>query len=134
VTALDTSICIPALLTWHEHHQASRAAAQGARIPAHALLETYSVLTRLPAPHRLSGDRAAALLDARFAASDVLASPTSVQRSIVSTLASKEVEGGSAYDAYIAMTAAAHDEVLLTRDHRAARTYEALQAPFELVD
>ena len=46
--AADSSVVVAALLDWHEAHEASRQAAQGAVIPAHALAETYSVLTRLP--------------------------------------------------------------------------------------
>ncbi len=38
------------------------------------------------------------------------------------------------YDGYVGLTAAAHGELLLSRDRRAARTYELLSVPFELVE
>jgi hypothetical protein len=46
VTAVDTSVIVPSLAHWHEAHDAARRSAQGASVPAHALLESYSVLSR----------------------------------------------------------------------------------------
>jgi len=70
-TALDSSVVVAALASWHEHHDAALAAVQealsseaGAIVPGHALVEAYSVLTRLPRPHRLRpADAARALQD-----------------------------------------------------------------------
>jgi predicted nucleic acid-binding protein len=134
VTALDTSVCVPALVSWHEHHQACRQAAVGARVPAHVLVESFSVLTRLPAPHRLTGDVARRLLSGRFTSSEVLTESAALQRSIVDRLARLGVEGGAVYDALVGLTAAQHAEVLLTRDRRATRTYELVGATFRLVE
>lgn len=81
MTALDTSVCVPSLVGWHEHHEPCRLAAAGGLVPGHVLLETYSVLTRLPAPHRLQAQLAGRLLSARFRPEDVLvASPSSGSR------------------------------------------------------
>jgi hypothetical protein len=45
------------LCTWHEHHEAARRALDGGlRLIEHCALETHSVLTRLPPPHRSTGD------------------------------------------------------------------------------
>lgn len=66
--ALDTSVVIPALLGWHEAHEPARRAA----VPSHAPLETYSVLTRLPAPHRVSSEVAEQLLAAWFPATRII--------------------------------------------------------------
>ena len=72
----DTSILVPALIPWHEHHPAALAVARSVQgIPAHVLFETYSVLTRLPAPHRLAA-RAAAELIARLPAGTRVTEPT----------------------------------------------------------
>ena len=124
---------IPALLGWHEHHRACAAAAAGASIPAHALLETYSVMTRLPAPHRVSGDAADRLLGARFRSVDVLVAPSALQRSVVGRLAELGIEGGAAYDALVGLTADHHGETLITRDARAARTYDLLAISYDLM-
>jgi predicted nucleic acid-binding protein len=134
MTALDASVCVPALISWHEHHDACRAAAIDAYIPAHALTETYAVLTRLPAPHRLEGSFVARLLTARFGSRAVLPAPARLQRELVAALSTSGIEGGATYDALIGLTARHHGEVLLTRDVRATRTYEALAVPFRLVD
>jgi len=133
MTAIDSSVCIPALVSWHAAHERCRVLAAGASIPAHALLESYSVLTRLPAPHRLERGAAAELLDGWFAPAAVLTAPAGVQRSLVTELAAAGVDGGASYDGLIAATARAHGEVLITRDARAARTYEALGVDLELV-
>jgi uncharacterized protein with PIN domain len=69
--ALDTSCVIPLLSSWHEFHARTKQAyvARLARrerpiIPAHALLEAYSVLTRMPV--RLSPEDARRLLEESF--------------------------------------------------------------------
>ena len=134
MTALDTSVCIPALVSWHEHHDECRTAAASALLPAHALAETYSVLTRLPSPHRLDGPIAARLLDGWFGSQKILTLPTDLQRSLVRTVAAGGLEGGATYDALVGLTAAAHGHVLLTRDQRACRTYDALDIEFRLLE
>lgn len=63
VETCDTSVLVPALLSWHERHDDARRAVHGVRgVPAHVLVESYSVLTRLPAPSRLAPAAAADLL------------------------------------------------------------------------
>jgi uncharacterized protein with PIN domain len=69
--ALDTSCVIPLLSSWHEFHARTKHAydARLARrerliIPAHALLESFSVLTRMPV--RLSAQDVRRLLDESF--------------------------------------------------------------------
>jgi len=69
----DTSCLIAAVCAWHEHHEAAaneienRLAARVKMIvAASALIEAYSVLTRLPPPHRLSPNTALTLLDSSF--------------------------------------------------------------------
>ena len=57
--ALDTSVVVAARLGVHEHHAlaapfvAACRAASGLILPLPALIESYSVLTRLPLPLRL---------------------------------------------------------------------------------
>lgn len=134
MSALDTSVAIPAVVSWHEDHDRCRTAARGALIPAHALAEAYAVLTRLPSPHRLDAGIAADVLSAWFPERSVLAAPARLQRHLVGRLAPAQLSGGATYDALVALTAAEHDQLLLTRDRRAIRTYEALGVDFELLE
>ena len=46
----DTSVLVAGFASWHESHAAAREALRCARVVAHSLVETYSVLTRLPPP------------------------------------------------------------------------------------
>jgi predicted nucleic acid-binding protein len=134
VSAIDTSVAVPALLSWHEHHELCRRAASGNRIPAHALIESYAVLTRLPPPHRIDASRAVELLSSWFPPLRVLTAPASLQRSVLATLGDAGIEGGASYDALIALTAQHHGEELLTRDVRARRTYDRIGVPYRLFE
>jgi hypothetical protein len=65
--AADTSLVVAAFASWHESHAAARRALDGGlRLIEHCALETYSVLTRLPPPHRTSGKVVRDFLTARF--------------------------------------------------------------------
>ncbi len=131
--ALDTSVVVAALVGWHEAHERARQAARGGGIPAHALLESYSVLTRLPAPHRLEPGVASSLLAGWFPSERILMPGSGLVQSIVARLADAGIGGGAAYDALVGLTAAEHGAELRTRDHRAAATYDALSVPYRLV-
>lgn len=131
--ALDSSVVVAALLGWHDAHQPARRAAAGNAIPSHALVETYSVLTRLPAPHRLPSEVAGELLAAWFPPARVMTTGDEIGTSIVARLVAAGISGGASYDGVVALTAAHHDLELLTRDERAATTYEALGVRYEIV-
>ncbi|MFP4513009.1 MAG: type II toxin-antitoxin system VapC family toxin [Acidimicrobiales bacterium] len=133
MTALDTSVCVPALLTWHEHHDACREATVDARLPTHVVVESYSVMTRLPAPHRIDSTTAHRLLD-RWTDDALLTAPATLQRNLLSLVAGAGLDGGAVYDALVGLTAAEHDELLLTRDRRAMRTYDRLGVAYQLVE
>lgn len=131
--AVDTSVAVAAVAGWHEAHEASAAAiADGARLPAHCLVEAYSVLTRLPAPHRFAPAVARAVLRASFPG-EPLALGSEAHAALLDRLSAAGVSGGAAYDGLVGLTAAGHAAVLLSRDRRAARVYLALGVPFELV-
>ena len=131
--AVDTSVVVAAFATWHDGHGAALAALdRHPRLPAHVLLESYSVLTRLPPPHRTSPATASSFLELRFAAPPLGLRPADY-RGLVETAMRGGLAGGSVYDALIAWTAKRAGATLLTRDHRAVRVYEVLGAPFELV-
>ena len=120
----DTSVIVAAFASWHENHAAARRALdEGLQLIEHCALETYSVLTRLPAPHRTDGSIVRAFLDARFPRPWLRLKP-SEYRAFVLGLSTNGVTGGAAYDALVAATAAACDAELFTCDRRAAPIYE----------
>lgn len=134
MTAVDTSVCVAALLEWHEFHNICRPAARGALIPAHVRAETYAVLTRLPAGQRLDAPVAATLLTSWFPTGSVLSPSPELQAQLVERLVSVGVHGGATYDGLVALTAAERAETLVTCDVRARVTYERLGIDFELLD
>jgi hypothetical protein len=134
LTALDTSVVVAALTSWHEAHERSRRAAGGGSIPAHALIGSYAVLTRLPPPHRLDGPTASGLLASWFPPERVLHLDRRQARSLLGRFAGAGVDGGAAYDGLVAATAAANDHVLVTRDSRAVGTYERLGVAYQLLE
>jgi toxin FitB len=133
VIAIDTSVAIPLLVTNHRAHQAVLNWWRGRELAlsGHALVETYSVLTRLPAGLRLSPGDAALLLTKRFAPPIVV--PAESAATLPTALAVRGISGGAAYDAMIALAAREHDCVLATRDLRAKATYDAVGVRSELV-
>jgi predicted nucleic acid-binding protein len=131
--AVDTSVVVAAFASWHEGHASAAAAlARRPRVPAHVLLETYSVLTRLPPPHRAPAPLVAAFLGERFS-SPPLALPGTEHARLVARAAETGIVGGSIHDALVAATARHAGARLLTRDRRAAQTYERLGVEFELI-
>jgi predicted nucleic acid-binding protein len=115
VIAVDTSVVVAGFASWHE-----------------VLVESYSVLTRLPPPHRAPADLVAAFLSARFP-QPPLVLPGRAQRELVRTAAASGLLGGAIYDALIAATARHAGATLLTRDQRARSIYERLAIRFEFV-
>lgn len=122
--AADTSVVVAGFAAWHElHESARRALDQGAELVAHCAVETYSVLTRLPPPHRADARVVRDFLADRFPGPYLTLSADGHRR-MVRTLADLDVTGGAAYDALVATTALNAGATLLTGDRRAARTYE----------
>ncbi len=124
--AFDTSVIVAAVLGWHEQHSAALRSLQRAFdharvvVPGPALIESYSVMTRLPAPHRLSPADALAVLDETFHAGATLAPLTATELwRLVRTLPPAQVAGGRTYDAQILACAdKAHATVLWTLNER----------------
>jgi predicted nucleic acid-binding protein len=125
VKAADTSVVVAAFASWHEHHnRALDALHRGLHLIDHCALETYSVLTRLPPPHRCPSKVVRDFLRLRFDEPS-LRLDAKAYKAFVLELPEHAVAGGSAYDALVAATAAAHGAVLITCDRRAASVYEA---------
>ncbi|MGH8218392.1 MAG: type II toxin-antitoxin system VapC family toxin [Steroidobacteraceae bacterium] len=124
--AVDTSVVVAAFASWHEYHDPARLALDdGARLIDHCALETYSVLTRLPAPHRSTGEVVGDFLRLRFT-EPYLRLDGRAYREFVFELPERRITGGAAYDALVGATAVAHSADLITCDRRAAPTYESL--------
>lgn len=96
------------------------------------MFETYSVLTRLPLPLRLTASQAATVLDAAFPGDCWL--DAAETRDLRARLADLDIIGGSVYDALIGRAAVTNQRRLLTRDRRAARTYRSLDVEYRFVD
>jgi predicted nucleic acid-binding protein len=122
--AADTSLVVAAFASWHGSHEAARGALDsGLRLIEHCGLETYSVLTRLPPPHRVSADVVRDFLAARFPEPLLRLSPAA-HKAFILGLADRGIVGGSAYDALVAATAAECGAELFSCDRRALRIYE----------
>ena len=134
--AADTSIVVAAFASWHEHHDAARRVLDsGLRLVEHCALETYSVLTRLPAPHRAPGSVVRDFLGARFP-DPFLRLRGPAWRTLVLGLAEAGIRGGAIgaiYDALVAATAAAAGAQLVTCDRRALPIYERYAVRCRLV-
>jgi predicted nucleic acid-binding protein len=104
---------IAAICTWHEHHE--RAVQEIARrldrgepmiAAAPALVEAYAVLTRLPAPYRLSPTDALALLESNFISTTQIAVLDGKSyRTLLRQAPADGIVGGQTYDAVIASCA-----------------------------
>jgi predicted nucleic acid-binding protein len=131
--AVDTSVAIAAILADHEAHElAEEALGRSATTIAHVATETYSVLTRLPAPLRVDAASAAAIIERRLPRAHVTL-VAARHASALTRLAAAHVSGGATYDGLIALTALEHDLELVSRDRRAARTYRALGVRFQML-
>lgn len=132
--AVDTSVVVAGLASWHEAHAvASRALERRPRIPTHVLIESYSVLTRLPPPHRMQPGLAVELLRGRFREPPLTLGGKS-HISLLQRAIEGSVSGGAIYDALVGVTVKKVGATLLTRDRRALSTYDAVGVTYELVD
>jgi predicted nucleic acid-binding protein len=130
----DTSVLVAAFVSWHEQHELAFAALGRTEVVvAHCLLETYSVLTRLPAPHRMAADVVTAFLEDSFADHSIIALSGDQQRRLVTSVASLGIGGGAVFDALIAATCADAGIKLLTLDARARQAYGAIGVSYEVI-
>lgn len=128
---VDSSVVIAAFASWHEHHAvANKALASGPRLVAHAAVESYSVLTRLPPPHRAQPSIVHTFITERFTDPFLTLSEVGYQE-LLATVAAGQIIGGPTYDALIAFTAAEHHATLVSLDQRAAATYETVGVTVE---
>src|SRR5205085_259718 len=108
--AVDTNCILAVVCEWHERHHAAmnavtRRIERRERLvtPALALVEAYAVLTRLPAPHRMSPSDAWRLLNTGFVAgAAVVGLSEAAHVALLTHLAKQNVGGGRVYDRMIA--------------------------------
>lgn len=96
----------------------------------HAAIETYSVLTRLAPPLRLTPGDARRLLEHNFPDTRWMSATRAAD--MLRDLAEAGIGGGSVYDALVAATAAEHQLRLVTRDRRALSVYNQFGVEVDL--
>lgn len=133
VVGLDTSVAIPLLVRTHRAHGAvvSWWAGRDIALSGHALVETFSVLTRLPGDVRLTPTDAARLLSTRFGPPLLLDPSESAH--LPAVLAGLGIAGGAVHDAIVGLAAVRNNCPLATRDARAKITYDAVGVQTEVV-
>ncbi len=122
----DTSCLVAAFCQWHAQHtvtlaEFSRRIDSGSNlvIAAHSLLETYSVLTRLPAPRRLQPAQAFAIIQANLSQQRALTLADKEYWKLVQTCSEKGWSGGVVYGALLVALAQAHQiPDILTHNER----------------
>jgi predicted nucleic acid-binding protein len=133
VIAVDSSVVVAAFASWHEANRSAAAIlARKPRVPAHVLVETYSVLTRLPPPHRAPSPIVTAFLAQHFRQAP-LTLPARAWPRLLGLATEAGITGGAVYDALIGATAHHAGATLLTRDRRATAVYEKLGISYQLV-
>lgn len=131
--AADTSVVVAGFASWHEAHRPVRNALDGGiSLIGHCALEAYSVLTRLPSPHKVAGNVVLEFLEARFPGPFLQLAPEAY-RDFIPGLSEKETSGGAVYDGLVAATAVDADAELVTCDKRALPVYERYGVQVKLI-
>jgi predicted nucleic acid-binding protein len=130
---VDTSVAVALSVADHGQHEAVFAALKGRQLglAGHAAFETFSVLTRLPPPQRLTAAAALRLLRTNFPHTRFLDPQRAAE--LLTALPAHGIAGGSVYDALVGAAAKEHGAVLATCDRRAVSTYRALEVDHQLV-
>lgn len=132
---VDTSVVVAAFASWHEAHDpaARLLRTHRPRLAAHSAVETYSVLTRLPPPHRFPPAVAERLLREAFPDPWPTLSAAGY-RQLLESLGGRSLGGGAVYDALVAATAREAGGRLVSRDRRARATYDLVGIDVEALD
>lgn len=105
--AADATVLVAAVIAWHERHRAAATALEAALarktllLPAPALIESYSVLTLLPAQHRLVHADAFHLLRSSFATARLVGPRTRDTWSSLRRWSVAPIGGTDVYDALL---------------------------------
>lgn len=130
---VDTSVAVALVIEDHGHHGMVVDALGRRRLglAGHACFETYSILTRLPPPARLTAAAAARIIASNFPGTRFLGARAAAE--LLESLPGSGIAGGAVYDALVAAAAIEHGLRLATRDRRAMDVYRTLDADVELV-
>lgn len=130
---LDTSAALAVLRDVSPAHVEAFDLTQGLvlGLAGHAMVETFSVLTRLPGSSRLAAAHAARLISREFPGSVALPSSTAV--GAVPLFAEAGIAGGAVYDGLVGLAAKTAGITLLSCDRRALSTYAALGVDVRLI-
>lgn len=129
----DTSVLIAAFARWHTDHDVAAAALRKVdALVDHVVVETFSVLTRMPAPRRVPADLVSAFLASHFPASTPRL-PGVPSDDVMETALDAGITGGAVYDLVVALAARRGGATLLSLDRRAAPTYNGAGADYELL-
>lgn len=109
ITAVDTSVIVSGLFSWHKDHAAASAALvellEGKSeviLPLTSLIESYAVMTRLPPPHRISAKDALELLEGSFKSRSILIGLEGEEGwDLLRDLSQRNLFGGTSYDGLI---------------------------------
>ena len=128
----DTSVLVAAFARWHASHAvATKLVARTNALVDHVAVETYSVLTRMPPPHRVPGQLVRIFLQDHFPEqAPRLPAPGSVD--VLEAADRAGVSGGAVYDLLVGLSAARSGALLLSLDRRAATVYDAAGVSYEL--
>lgn len=131
--AVDTSVAVAALDAGHAAHLLCRAAVIEHRpaLAGHAAFETYAVLTRMPGPLAIDPPTAADAIRRLYP--DTCWLDGEAAASLLARCGPIGIVGGAIYDALVAEAARVHGRHLLTRDHRARRTYDLIGVEYTVV-
>ena len=112
--AFDTSVLVAAILEGHPHHhrtgpwvRAVTSKQADALISWHAAAETWSVLTRLPGPHRLTPPAAGLVLDRLLEVFRPVEMTGDVYRAAFRRCAERGLRSGALFDALHLLSAEA---------------------------
>jgi predicted nucleic acid-binding protein len=95
-------------------------------------VESFSVLTRMPPPHRAPAHLAMAFLEEHFDW-PVHTLAAGAYEELLRDAGRSGILGGAVYDALVALTAREADSTLVSLDRRAARTYLATGVEHRLI-
>jgi predicted nucleic acid-binding protein len=133
-TSPDTSVVVAGLCSWHPDHDEARAALAAMAAPiAHVLVESYSVLTRLPAGRRITPTVAHEAIVRALGGPPVGLTPLETT-AFVTRVSELGIAGGAVYDALVAETARRAGLAISSLDRRAKSTYEVIGVEVEWLD
>lgn len=130
---VDSSAAVALVHEDHEWHQVTfdALADRELGLAGHAAFETFSVLTRLPSPGRLTPRAAHQVLETNFPHTRFLSAECATR--LLADLAPHGIAGGSVYDALVGAAAVEHGMTLVSRDRRAMEVYGQLAVDVEMI-